>query len=185
MKRYSFVFLLFMVLCPQLSCAGQEPARPAALEKKRMLTSPGSSAAPERNATNHTAQDTKQNNKSLSNGGEFEQRYPSKYRVKKGETLVDIARRREIFNDPYLWPLIYKANRDQIRDPQVIFPGQQLTIPRDITREDMLEARTEAKTPPSYTPPRDAYGPDVYRKYFPAGAGSSNSSADNQSSTTQ
>lgn len=97
---------------------------------------------------------------------EFERIYPSTYQVKKGETVIDIARRREIFNDQFMWPLIYKANRDQMRDPKVVFPGQILSIPRDITFEEIIEARKQAKAPPPYIPPYDAYNPEFYRRYL-------------------
>jgi LysM repeat protein len=55
---------------------------------------------------------------------------PSTYTVRRGETLPQIAGRTEIYNDESLWPLIYRANRDQIRDPKRLWPGQVLTIPR-------------------------------------------------------
>jgi len=97
---------------------------------------------------------------------EFERIYPTTYKVKKGETILDIARRREIFNDTYMWPLIYKANRDQIRDPKLVYPGQILSIPRDITFEAIIEARKEAKAPPPYIPPYHAYNPEFYRRYL-------------------
>ncbi len=97
---------------------------------------------------------------------EFERIYPTIYKVKKGETIIDIARRRDIFNDQFMWPLIYKANRDQIRDPKIVFPGQVLTIPRDIAFEDIIEARKQAKAPPPYIPPYDAYNPEFYRRYL-------------------
>lgn len=97
---------------------------------------------------------------------EFERIYPVTYKVKKGETLVDIARRREIFNDKYMWPLIYKANRDQMRDPQVVFPGQVLSIPRDLSFEEIIEARKQTKAPPPYIPPSTAYNPEFYRGYL-------------------
>jgi len=54
----------------------------------------------------------------------------STYTVRRGETLPQIAGRAEIYNDASLWPLIYRANRDQIRDPKRLWPGQVLTIPR-------------------------------------------------------
>ncbi len=97
---------------------------------------------------------------------EFERMFPSTYTVKKGETLMDIAARKEIFNDRLMWPLIYKANRDQIRDPMVIFPGQKLTIPRDITFEEIIEARKEADADPPYIPPENAYNPELYHAYM-------------------
>lgn len=97
---------------------------------------------------------------------EFERMFPSTYKVKSGETLLDIARRHEIFNDKFMWPLLYKANRDQIRDPMVVFPDQTLTVPRDITYEDIIEARKMAEAPPPYDPPATAYTPAVYQRYM-------------------
>jgi len=97
---------------------------------------------------------------------EFERMFPSTYTVKNGETLADIARRHEVFNDEFMWPLLYKANRDQIRDPKVVFPGQVLTIPRDITYEEIIEARKMAEVAPPYEPPATAYTPDVYQRYM-------------------
>jgi len=63
------------------------------------------------------------------------------YTVRRGETLPQIAARTEIYNDPSLWPLIYRANRDQIRDPKQLWPGQVLKIPRHFTRDEALEAK--------------------------------------------
>lgn len=70
---------------------------------------------------------------------------PSYYTVKRGETLPQIASRADIYDDPYLWPLIYRANRDQIRDPRRIWPGQYLKIPRNSSRDEMAEARRFAQ----------------------------------------
>jgi LysM domain len=97
---------------------------------------------------------------------EFERMFPSTYLVKRSETLIDIARRHEIYNDQFMWPLLYKANRDQIRDPKVVFPDQVLTIPRDITNADIIEARKMAEAAPPYDPPPTAYNPEVYQRYM-------------------
>lgn len=64
--------------------------------------------------------------------------------VRPGENLADIAARREVYEDAMLWPLIYRANRDQIKDPREIFAGQIFVIPRDKTRNDEEAARQEA-----------------------------------------
>lgn len=45
------------------------------------------------------------------------------------DCLWNIAGKQEIYNDPNLWPKIWQANTDQIRNPDVIFPGQLLTLP--------------------------------------------------------
>ncbi len=85
--------------------------------------------------------------------------YPTIYIVKKGDTLPAIAARHEIYNDSFMWPLIYKANRDQIKDPRSIYAGQDLKIARDITVEDIIAARREAGAPEPEKLPKDAYGP--------------------------
>lgn len=56
---------------------------------------------------------------------------PATHVVKKGECLWYIAGYEEIYGNPLKWPLIYKANKDKIRDPDLIYPGQVLVIPRD------------------------------------------------------
>lgn len=65
--------------------------------------------------------------------------------VRAGETLSKVSARQEVYGDPLLWPLVYKANRDQIKDPQQIFPGQILMIPRDKSVEEKEAAREEAR----------------------------------------
>ncbi len=52
------------------------------------------------------------------------------YTVKKNETLEDIAARPEIYGNKRRWREIYKANKDKIKNPNLIYPGQTLRIPR-------------------------------------------------------
>lgn len=66
--------------------------------------------------------------------------------VKKGECLWWIAEYEDVYNDPFQWPLIYKANRDQIKDPDLIYPQQVFDIPRDSSQQEIDAARHEAKT---------------------------------------
>jgi len=56
---------------------------------------------------------------------------PTTHVVKKGECLWYIAGYEQIYGNPLKWPLIYKANKDKIKDPDLIYPGQVLAIPRD------------------------------------------------------
>jgi nucleoid-associated protein YgaU len=51
------------------------------------------------------------------------------YAVKAGDTLRSIAQ--GFYGDENQWPRIFNANRDQIDDPNLIFPGQILRIPTD------------------------------------------------------
>ncbi len=90
--------------------------------------------------------------------------YPTIYVVKKGDTLPSIASKHEIYNDSYMWPLIYKANRDQIKDPKVLYSGQDLKIPREMAAEEIIEARREAGAPEPEKIPKDAYIPKGKKK---------------------
>ena len=67
------------------------------------------------------------------------------YTVGDGENLYAIAAKQLIYNEGLLWPIIYRANRDQIKDPQQIYPGQQLTIPRNLASEEIESARETAR----------------------------------------
>jgi len=73
---------------------------------------------------------------------------PAYHTVKRGETLPQIAARSDVYNDHTLWPLIFRANRDQISDPRHIWPGQVLRIPRNIGRDDIAEARRYGQEKP-------------------------------------
>lgn len=60
--------------------------------------------------------------------------YASSYTVIEGDFLGKIAGYGIVYGDRGLWPQLYEANRDKISDPNLIFPGQVLTIPRGTTR---------------------------------------------------
>jgi len=53
---------------------------------------------------------------------------PQTYRVRSGDTLVDIARR--VYGDARRYLDIYEANRDRLRRPQDLREGLILTIPQ-------------------------------------------------------
>ena len=56
---------------------------------------------------------------------------PDTYTVIRGDYLSRIAGFSSIYGDWTRWPIIYRANQDQIRNPDLIYPGQILIIPRD------------------------------------------------------
>lgn len=50
------------------------------------------------------------------------------YTVQKGDTLSHIAQKH--YGKASQWHAIFDANRDQLDDPDKIFPGQKLRIPK-------------------------------------------------------
>jgi nucleoid-associated protein YgaU len=47
--------------------------------------------------------------------------------VQRGDSLSKIAQ--ELYGDGSRWREIFEANREQIKDPKLIRPGQELRIP--------------------------------------------------------
>jgi LysM repeat protein len=70
---------------------------------------------------------------------------PERYAVQRGDTLWGISGREQIYHNPFMWPLIYKANSQQIRDPDLIFPRQIFVIPRNYAPEEATAAIQQAK----------------------------------------
>jgi nucleoid-associated protein YgaU len=58
---------------------------------------------------------------------------PRFYVVQKGDTLSKIAK--QFYGNTTDWRRIYQANRDQIKDPDMIQPGWKLTIPEETDDE--------------------------------------------------
>ncbi|OHB31685.1 MAG: hypothetical protein A2X79_07770 [Desulfuromonadaceae bacterium GWB2_53_15] len=79
--------------------------------------------------------------KKISNSKESPISQTPTHTVRRGETLPQIAARSEIYNDSSLWPIIYRANRDQIRNPKQLWPGQVLKIPRHFSRDEAIDAK--------------------------------------------
>lgn len=45
------------------------------------------------------------------------------------DCLWNISKKRDIYNNAWMWPKIWQGNRDQIKNPDVIHPRQKLKIP--------------------------------------------------------
>ena len=58
------------------------------------------------------------------------------------DCLWNIARKKTIYDSAFMWPKIWQGNRDKIRDPDLIYPGQKLRIPAvaPMTREERAAA---------------------------------------------
>ncbi len=92
----------------------------------------------------------------------------TEYTVGDGETLWTIASQKKIYGDSFLWPLLYRANRDQIKDPRQIYPGQELSVPRNYSVIEKEEARESARNSDIFpidillkTPPEGERHPDA------------------------
>ncbi len=68
------------------------------------------------------------------------------WEVEEGDTLWDISSHKKIYENPFQWPLIWKANRSQISDPDLIYPDQKFDIPREYSDADTKDAVSHAKT---------------------------------------
>ena len=68
------------------------------------------------------------------------------YVVQKGDHLWGISAKPAVYGDPYQWPLLYKRNRGEIYDPDLIYPGQVLQIERDLSQTQINIAVNHAKT---------------------------------------
>lgn len=60
---------------------------------------------------------------------------PEKYTVVKGDCLYKISGYETIYNSPAKWPVLYRANRDQIKDANLIYPDWILVVPRGLPSE--------------------------------------------------
>lgn len=92
--------------------------------------------------------------------GEEPGTYVVKYNPRDRDCLWKISQR--TYGNPRLWPLIYVANKDKIRDPDLIFPGQVLIIPLIPERprpvlEDKIHKKGEVKKEDA---PKDAQPKD-------------------------
>lgn len=63
------------------------------------------------------------------------------YTIKKGDTLWNISNER--FKDPLLWKKLWKAN-SQIKNPDLILPGQKLTIPDGYEQPEKINSHDTA-----------------------------------------
>ena len=69
------------------------------------------------------------------------------YVVSKGDTLYSIAK--NLLGNGTYWQKIYNANRQQIRNPNIIYPGQQLVLP--VIGSQTVTTTTTTTTGGAYT----------------------------------
>lgn len=74
------------------------------------------------------------------------------YIVKKGDSLWTISAKGGVLGDSFRWPLLFKANRDQIADPDLIEPKQDLSYKKQYSKEDIEDAVKKAQETPPFVP---------------------------------
>ena len=87
------------------------------------------------------------------------------YWVRRHDCLWTIAGKSSVYGDSFDWPLLFKTNRDQIKDPDLIYPHQDLKVGRDFSGEEMNHAKHLAMTTPKYVPhskPRETLPVDYF-----------------------
>jgi len=68
---------------------------------------------------------------------------PPSYTVVRGDYLWKIAANEDIYGDAYAWMRIYTSNKDQIKNPDLIYTDQVFTIPRQVGPNEHLVAKGE------------------------------------------
>jgi nucleoid-associated protein YgaU len=74
------------------------------------------------------------------------------YIVVNGDSLWLISGKPLAFSDNFRWPLIFKSNRDQIIDPDLIEPGQKLAWKQYYPSREVDDAVRKARETPPYVP---------------------------------
>ena len=80
---------------------------------------------------------------------------PDEYTVRRGDTLWGISS--QFLRSPWRWPALWGMNMDQIRNPHLIYPGQQLYLDRSggLARLRVRGAADAQATPTVRVSPRN------------------------------
>ena len=70
----------------------------------------------------------------------------SAYVVQAGDHLWGISSQQTVYGDPYQWPLLFKRNRAEIADADLIYPGQMIQIEREMSDAQIQEAIDHARS---------------------------------------
>ena len=67
------------------------------------------------------------------------------YVVQDGESLWHVAGQQEVYGNSYLWPLVWQANKEKVKEPYQLYKGLRLSFPAHPTIEQVSDALTFSK----------------------------------------
>ncbi|MBI5344067.1 MAG: LysM peptidoglycan-binding domain-containing protein [Deltaproteobacteria bacterium] len=65
------------------------------------------------------------------------------YVIRKGDTLWKISK--EVYKNPYMWPLLYRYNVSRLKGPDIIRPGQIVIVYKDAAKSEANDAVRKAR----------------------------------------
>jgi LysM repeat protein len=78
---------------------------------------------------------------------ELNDSYPERHVVVKGDTLWSISGK--FLKNPWLWPKVWQLNRDQIKNPHLIYPGDVVVLDKSGTSPQLRLLRETITLNPS------------------------------------